>query len=275
MTTREARKAKGLVGKWSTDSMQQAVKAIQEKKMGLLKASKQFHVPRTTLARHLKGTNKFAKAGIKHSGRKADLPELLEKELVDHILKLESRFYGLRPIDLQKLAFEIAQANNLHTRFNKEKKVAGKEWLQSFMKRHPEISLRTPQPTSLARASGFNKTQVTRFFNIIEEIIDQHNITPNNIWNMDESGLTVVQKVSKILAKKGKHQVGAITSLERGHTITIICCMNAAGNYLPPAMIFPRKRMKPELQDGAPVGTMFACQVDKKYFKFCLALIKF
>ena len=80
---------------------------------------------------------------------------------------------------------------------------------------------------------------------------------------MDESGVTVVQKLSKILAHKGKHQVGKITSVERGQNITTICCMNAMGGFVPPGFIFPRQCMKIELQDGAPPGSMFACQVNR------------
>ena len=112
----------------------------------------------------------------------------------------------------------------------------------------------------MARAGGFNKTQVHAFYNLLEEVISQNSITPDRIFNMDESGLRVVQKVSKVLEKKGKHQIGAVTSQERDQTITIICCMSAARYFVPPAMIFSRKRMKAELQDGAPCGTMLRCQ---------------
>lgn len=46
--------------------------------------------------------------------------------------------------------------------------------------------------------------------------------------------------------------VAKISSAERGETMTIVCAMSAAGNFVPPALIFPRKRMKAELMDGAP-----------------------
>ncbi|KAF2886161.1 hypothetical protein ILUMI_20011 [Ignelater luminosus] len=45
----------------------------------------------------------------------------------------------------------------------------------------------------------------------------------NKIYNLDESGLSTVQNPGKIVAPKGKKQVGAVTSGERGVTVTIIC----------------------------------------------------
>ncbi|CAK8685782.1 unnamed protein product [Clavelina lepadiformis] len=42
------------------------------------------------------------------------------------------------------------------------KKIAGYKWVKGFLKRHPEISLRSPEATSLARALGFNKPQIAK-----------------------------------------------------------------------------------------------------------------
>ena len=84
------------------------------------------------------------------------------------------------------------------------------------MKRHPEISLHLPEATSLARASRFNKNQIDAFFNLLTKTIEENNISADHIYNVDESGISVVQKMTKILAKKGKRQIGSITSMERG-----------------------------------------------------------
>ena len=178
---------------------------------------------------------------------------------------MEARFYGLTPKDLRKLAYQIAEANKIKTRFDHNEKLAGKKWLKWFLQRHPEISLRLPEATSLGRASGFNKCQIDLFFTLLSDLTEKNALTADRIYNMDESGISVVQKMSKVLAKKGKRQVGSITSSERGQTVTIICCNNAAGRYVPPGFIFPRVRMKNELTDGAPPGSMFACQVSMHF----------
>lgn len=74
---------------------------------------------------------------------------------------------------------------------------------------------------------------------------------------MDESDLTTVQKPSKILASKGKKQVGALTSAEREQHVPIIACVCSVGHYIPLALIFPRKKYNVFTQyDAAPPGTL-------------------
>ena len=179
--------------------------------MGLLKASKTFGVPKTTLHQHLKGDNKYGLNGKKHVGRQVDLPEDIEAQLVEHAIDLEGRFYGLTPQNL-RLAYQIAEINQFKTRFNHDEKLAGKKWLRGFLKRHPEILLHLPEATSLACASGFNRSQIDAFFNLLTKTVEENNISADDIYNMDESDIGVVKKVTKILVKKGKRQIGSITS---------------------------------------------------------------
>ena len=105
------------------------------------------------------------------------------------------------------LAYDYATVNKLNVPFNKEKKKAGPDWLESFLKKHPDLSIRQPESTSLARATGFNKVQVDKFFQLLRKIISDCNIAPDKIFNMDETGISTVQKRSKIIAQKGVKQV--------------------------------------------------------------------
>ena len=45
-------------------------------------------------------------------------------------------------------------------------------------------------------------------------------------------------------------------SPEGGALVTVVTCMSAAGQYVPPMMIFPRKLMKAERLAGVPPGTV-------------------
>ena len=73
---------------------------------------------------------------------------------------------------------------------------------------------------------------------------------------MDETGISSVQKLGKILSQRGMKQVGKLISLEKGKTITVVCAMNSIGNYIPTMFIFPRKRMVQTLLNGAPFGSI-------------------
>lgn len=76
------------------------------------------------------------------------------------------------------------------------------------------------------------------------------------IYNVDETGVTTVQKPKQVVAEKGQKQVGAITSAERGELVTVVCAINAAGNAVPPMLVFPRVRYKDHFLTGAPPGSI-------------------
>lgn len=122
--------------------------------------------------------------------------------------------------------------------------MAGPEWFSEFLKRNPSLSVWKPQATSLARAMAFNKTTVNEFFNNLATVMERHKFEPENIYNVDETGVTTVQTPDHIVATKGKKQVGALTSQERGTLVTCAVAINAVGNSVPPIFIFPRKKFQ-------------------------------
>lgn len=247
--------------KWKTSDMERAIGAMRRGDMGLNAAAKTYGVPKATLSRHEKNQNIYANEEVKFHGGVSCLGEDLEQELVDHCLTLEERFFGLTMNELRQLAYQLAESNLIVNNFSKEDQMAGKKWYYGFMKRHPELSLREPESTSLARAQGFNKPRVEAFVKLLSDVYDKHKLTPHRLYNMDETSLSTVQDGQrKIVGRRGKRQIGALTSQERGESSTCVVCCNAAGNYVPPMVIYKRKRMKPELTNGGPPGAVYSCQ---------------
>lgn len=176
-----------------------------------------------------------------------------------YIKTLDDLFFGLPQKQLQSIAYEFATKNNICHRFNDSTKLAGEKWVREFRKRH-DLSLRKPEQVSVARAMGFNKVQVDRFFTNLKAVFDEHSYLPSRIFNMDETGIsTSPNKTPKIVTEKGKKEVCKISSAERGQTVTAVCCFSPTGTYIPPVMIFPRQRVKPELTAKAPYGTLQLC----------------
>ena len=238
---------------WSSESLNSALRAIKNG-MSQRQASRSFGIPKTTLLDYMKRSNQTGTIPSKKQmgGAPVFTPDQ-EKEIKEYVLLLSKLFYGITKTELRKLAYDFAIANNIPNCFDKQKQLAGVEWYYGFMSRNSDISLRKPEPTSISRVIGLNRTAVKIFFDNVKEVHTLYNFEPAQIYNVDESGLSTVQNPQKILAQKGQHQVGKICSAERGQNITVICCVNAVGtNYIPPLFVFPRVRMNPCLMNGSP-----------------------
>ncbi|KAJ8967716.1 hypothetical protein NQ314_002662 [Rhamnusium bicolor] len=65
----------------------------------------------------------------------------------------------------------------------------------------------------------------------------------SRIYNLDETATTTVQKTCKVVVVRATKQVSKATSGERGTLVTTCCIISDSGNFLPPVMTFPRKRI--------------------------------
>ncbi|KAI0235340.1 hypothetical protein LSAT2_014173, partial [Lamellibrachia satsuma] len=243
-------------GAYGDETLKAALLALEEQPLKAV--SRLYNIPTRTLRRH-RDNRVFTRGALALGPKKPALPTTAERTLRDHISYMENCLYGLTTVDVRRLAFDLAEKLGLKHNFSAETKMAGRDWLRGFFKRHEDLAIRRPQGTNVARAVGFNRPKVHQFFKLYRSQLEMSIYTSARIWNMDETGVTNVQKPGKIVATKGVRQVGKMTSGERGATVTVICGMNAVGTYLPPMFIFPRKRMVASLMIGAPYQSVGYC----------------
>ena len=78
------------------------------------------------------------------------------------------------------------------------------------------------------------------------------------IYNSDETEVTVVHKPSKVVAELGRRNVYSISAAEKGRTHTVLSCVSACGYVLPPMMVYPRKRpVPPQQRESCYPNTLF------------------
>lgn len=116
---------------------------------------------------------------------------------------------------------------------------AGSDWLGVFLKCHQILAIRTAEATSLSHSTSFNKNNVAEFFNNLREVFERYHFSANDVYNVDETGVTTVQKPTKVVVGCGTKQAGKMTSAERGSVVTMCCAVNATGGtVVTPFFIF-------------------------------------
>nr|XP_033472895.1 jerky protein homolog-like [Epinephelus lanceolatus] len=225
-------------GQTPADVMMMAVREVKLKQTTIRSTAKTFGINYRTLARYCS---------------KIDEQEIAGR---DACSSMPVGYVKNRMVLIRKLAYNFAVHNNIAVRTNwAENGMAGPDWFSGFLKRHPSLSIRTPEATSLARASAFNKHNVDHFFANLEKVMARYKFEPQSIWNMDETGITTIHKPNKVVARKGFKQVGSLTSAERGTLVTLSCAISATGNSIPPFFIFPRVNFRSHFLLSAPTGS--------------------
>ncbi|XP_066600972.1 uncharacterized protein [Prorops nasuta] len=242
--------------------MKKAIDKVLSRELSLRKSSIIYNIPKSTLHDYIKTLKRGEeiKLLVKRGRFEPTFNEKFEQALVEHVVDMSNRCMPLTRKEFLKLAFDLAENLKLDHRFNKTTKSAGQHFYYDFIKRHPEISLRKPESTSIMRAVGFNKPQVDRFFENLKNLYDKFNFGPSNIFNCDETGVSTVHKQMKVMTLKVNRQVGKLTSAERGKNVTVLFCMSAAGYFIPPYFIFPRQRVNERLMINAPSNSIAMAQ---------------
>lgn len=109
-----------------------AMETIQKNKLSLTKASRLFQIPKSTLHDHLhKKSVRYTK------GRLCTFPKEMEDILVQIIQEtFEKDGITYSANDLRRIAYACAEQESIVHNFNSTQRLAGRKWLQGFLRRH-------------------------------------------------------------------------------------------------------------------------------------------
>ena len=135
----------------------------------------------------------------------------------------------------------------------------GKDWWYAFLKRHPEISQRTPEVLQKSRAYSCTPAAIEKWFSDFESFVVLNDIKNQSrrIWNADESGFPLCPNTSRVIAMRNQKHVYSVNS-DSKYQITTLVAANASGNVIPPMHIYPGKR--------APRSNLLKGCVDGAYY---------
>ena len=174
----------------------------------------------------------------------------MEADLAIYVKDMARRFYSLSKEKCCCLIYEHAQRNKVNIPENwRVNKKSGQGFWLGFKSRH-NLTIRSPEPTSLAPATAFNRHTAREFFSNLEKVIDRHKFLAQDIYNIDETGCTTVQN-----PERGIKQVTSVTSTERRELVTVINTANASGSGLPPMFVFSWVNYCEWFIRGTPVGS--------------------
>ena len=129
-------------------------------------------------------------------------------------------------------------------------------YVQLFLKRHPVLSIRTPERVSKARASVTEDGIRTWFTTLKSEVMELDALDifsdPSRVFNADESNLQLCPKTGKVVGVKGWKNCYQLAPGPEESTLTFLGTFSASGEIVCPAVIYPYERISSDIVNKVP-----------------------
>ncbi|XP_062698832.1 uncharacterized protein LOC134284219 isoform X2 [Aedes albopictus] len=235
---------------YSESQLQCLLEYVRNGSMTMYKVQKYYGIPRATMQYRL--GEQFKNKG--RTGPDCILSAGEESTIVQWIQNMEKRGF---PITRKALILKVTAYLRQHPRPNTSRNnVPGRRWFERFMRRHPQLTLRTPEAVSSASAK-VSEQDIRSWFRTVENYLTENNLAdilddPSRILNGDETGFCMNASPKKVLATKGAKNVPWVETQNGKQNVTVLFSFAADGTVIPPDVVLPLKRLTVEIAQSFP-----------------------
>ena len=119
--------------------------------------------------------------------------------------------------------------------------MSGEKWFKSFLNRHKELSMRTPEAVTNT-SSKISLNYIKSWFTTVEKYLKSkgwfHILNvPSRIFNGDETAFIFCPKQEKVIAQRGCKDVYDVDAAPGKTNLTVMFSFCADGKTTPPCYI--------------------------------------
>ncbi|CAF5014167.1 unnamed protein product, partial [Rotaria sp. Silwood1] len=238
--------------KRSLYSKEALTKAIEEYKNGSTSSelTTKYGIPGSTIRNH-KSNSKLKVGG----GRPTLLTDQQEQYLVELLINLELVGVRLTKPVVIKLSSEYAQA------VSDKDILVGRKWLTKFLQRwKTKLKVLKEKKMEISRRNGFTEDVRVGWYDKLDLILRTNNLKtrPHAIFNCDESGFSDESAGEMVIVSHETKEAYEQSGGSGKCFTTSLMCSNAAGEILPPFIIYSAKSLNPQWTFGGPPGSSYA-----------------
>nr|XP_018914241.1 PREDICTED: uncharacterized protein LOC109042098 [Bemisia tabaci] len=176
--------------------MEEALKAVREG-MSIKRATREHEVPRITLLNKYDG--KYPEG--RKMGPECILTDPDENRIEDWLKKMARAGFPITKSVLFSCISKYIKEKGLANPSKND--LPGKSWYAGFLRRHPNLIIRTPQNLTSSRGA-VTKAQITAWSHEVQAYLTEHGNMeifedPNRVFNCDEAAFFSVRKANLLL----------------------------------------------------------------------------
>lgn len=233
--------------KYDDDTIKQALEEFRKTPhCSLASIAKKHNINKSVLYRH-------NKKNMKRQGGQNALDDDTEHHIVKYLNTCSDWGYPLDTFDLRIMIKSYLDTLGVtHKRFKNN--MPGPDYAARFLKRYKDsISLRMCQNIKKSRAQ-VSPDSINEYFGELEQTLKD--IDPNNIINYDETNLSDDPGRKKVIVKRGTKYPERVLNQSKS-SISIMIAGTAAGELLPPYVIYKANNIYDTWSTGGPKGTRY------------------